>query len=37
MVLNAYEWVYGFWHRVPKGSALTWRGNKITGHITRHR
>jgi hypothetical protein len=36
MVLNAYEWIYGFWYRVPKGSALKWRGNKITGHVTRH-
>lgn len=36
MFLNTYEWVYGFWHRVPKGSTLKWRGNKIIGHETRH-
>lgn len=34
--LNTYEWLYGFWHRVPKGSTLRWRGDKITGHYTRH-
>jgi len=34
--LNTYEWFYGFWHRVPKGSTLKWRGGKITGHETRH-
>lgn len=36
MVLNAYEWLYGVWNRVPKGSTLRWKGNKITGHYTRH-
>jgi hypothetical protein len=37
MYLNAKEWFYGFWWRVPKGSTLKWRGNKIRGHETRHR
>jgi hypothetical protein len=37
MYLNAKEWLYGFWWRVPKGSTLKWRGNKISGHETRHR
>jgi hypothetical protein len=36
MVLNAKEWLYGFWYRVPKGSALKWRRNKIISHTTRH-
>jgi len=36
MYLNAKEWLYGFWWRVPKGSTLKWRGNKIRGHETRH-
>jgi hypothetical protein len=36
MYLNAKEWLYGFWWRVPKGSALKWHGNKIRGHETRH-
>jgi hypothetical protein len=36
MFLNTYEWLYGFWYRVPKGSALKWRGNKIISHTTRH-
>jgi hypothetical protein len=36
MYLNGKEWLYGFWWRVPKGSTLRWRGNKIRGHETRH-
>ena len=36
IALNTYEWAYGFWYRVPKGSTLKWRGNKIKGHETRH-
>lgn len=34
--LNAKEWLYGFWWRVPKGSTLRWDGHKIRGHETRH-
>jgi len=34
--LNTYEWLYGFWYRVPKGSTLKWRGKRIRGHETRH-
>lgn len=37
IVLNAKEWLYGFFHHVPSGSRMLWRGDKIVGHITRHR
>ena len=37
IVLNAKEWLYGFFHHVPSGSGILWRGDKIVGHTTRHR
>lgn len=35
MYLNLREWLYAVFHRVPRGSSLQWRGNRITGHQTR--
>ncbi len=35
--LNIYEKLFGWWHRVPKGSTLYWRDGKIVGHSTRQR
>jgi len=37
IVLNAKEWLYGFFHRVPSGARMRWCGDKIVGHTTRHR
>jgi hypothetical protein len=35
--LNTKEWFYGFLNRVPSGSGIIWRGDRIVGHTSRHR
>ncbi|MDP2586922.1 MAG: hypothetical protein Q8P32_04090 [Candidatus Komeilibacteria bacterium] len=35
--LNIYEWIYCWWHSVPRNSTLRWKGRKITGHYTKSR
>lgn len=36
VLLNIYELTYAWWYRVPRGSKLMWRGNRIRGHETKH-
>lgn len=35
VITNVKERVYGWFHRIPKGSRLYWRGGKIVGHSTK--
>lgn len=32
--LNMKERAYSWWHRVPQGSHVSWKGGKIVGHTT---
>ena len=35
--LNIYERIFGWWHRIPRGATLRWKGGKIEGYYTKNK